>query len=184
MELKFYSANHYQIGYEIDDSDILITVYGYENYSVNRNVVMGTVRVLNGANQTAYGETGTFALYSTTGYDYDTSKRNFLTGNRISVEQQNLKGTFRNENFVDGFGDDVIETGGGNNNIELGYGGNNTVTLGDGANTINRMGNSRWSYTYKDNVATGGYVIKNADSNDTLIIGYDDTFKDHIEFAK
>lgn len=183
LRLEFYAARRNQVEYNIVGDDIVLTVYGYQSYyDVDKSTVYGTVTIKNGAKKETFGE-GSLVLYSRDGSE--NTSDNFYMGDKATTENQTLKGTFHNEHFSDGFGNDTIETGSGNNIVELGYGGNNTVDLQDGSTTINWMNGSRWSGNlYKDYLVTGGDVIKNADGDDTLVIGYDDTFNTHIEFGK
>ena len=184
LRLEFYAARRNQVEYNIVDDDIVLTVYGYQSYyDVDKSTVYGTVTIKNGAKKETFGETGSLVLYSRDGSE--NTSDNFYMGDKSTTENQTLKGTFHDEHFTDGFGNDTIETGSGNNIVELGYGGNNTVDLEDSSTTINWMNGSRWSGNlYKDYLVTGGDVIKNADGDDTLVIGYDDTFNTHIEFGK
>ena len=96
----------------------------------------------------------------------------------IATESQTLQGSFLDETFRAGYGDDIINTVGGTNTVNLYNGGNDVITLGAGADTVDgtfAQGQAQGHYEDlgTNTVANGGVTIINGDSQDTLKLSYD-----------
>ena len=145
-----------QVEYIVKKKDIILKVYGttLEN-AVDRKILLGKIIIKNGANKSKYGETGSLNIVPET-------DDVMHIGNSQALKKQLLKGSFRDENFIDGIGNDTIKTIAGDNNIFLGNGGTNSVYLGEGKDNV------VFSPQKGNNIAPDNNIIYNADDNDTI----------------
>ena len=92
-----------------------------------------------------------------------------------TTEDQILQGSFLNETFRAGYGNDNINTVGGTNTVNLYNGGKDVITLGVGADTVNAtFAQGQAQGNYEDlgynTVATGGAYIYGGTSDDKLLL--------------
>ncbi len=207
LKIVFDTSIKEQIEYSIDGNDIVLTVYGYQTYGysndpkafVDRSRILGTITILNGANEELF-ESG-----STTTLTFETSNGesiNYLLymGDRNSAQNQDLMGTFRDEKFLVGFGNDTVKTNGGNNKILIQRPGNNTIELTEGENsvdtiTVSHPGRNVYEPSYFagysdpnqfNSVTQSKTVIKNSDHYDTIDFyrGYNAETPAYMNFYK
>ncbi|MCR4881647.1 MAG: hypothetical protein K6A44_06835 [bacterium] len=87
-------------------------------------------------------------------------------------ENQVLQGSFLNETFYAGYGDDTISTVGGNDTVKLVNGGTDIITIGTGEDFIdaNFGGGDYYADLITNTVAEGGIFVSGGNEADTLKI--------------
>ena len=140
-----------QLGYSTDgenNEDLVIKIFAVNNGIADKTKVIGTVRIKNGATDFFDDDTGRCLILdseNTWGDAVTDIYSGFKVGDENATRKQILKGSYLQENFYCGKGDDEVNTGSGGGDDAT-----NTVYLKTGNATITLCDNARENIYIQD----------------------------------